>query len=109
MLTVNEIFWAAQLGVLAYVVTCVLTQQNYILEWYYDLLIKLEARAKWLAYPLGYCEKCFGGQVALWVWVVCHWEEYLSGWFMALLRHGLFIAFTIIFVMSVKTFFKKWK
>lgn len=116
MLIINEILFAFELAVFAYVFTCVLTVEKYCFEWYYDLLVDLEVVTwrgytvgRWLAYPLGLCEKCFGGQVALWVWLYFNNGEYTAGVFAALLRHVLFISFTILFVSIIKTLMKKWR
>lgn len=112
MLEVLEIFWAFQLAVLVYVVTCVLFEEGYLLEWYYDLLIDLKnggKLGKWLSKPLGLCERCTAGQFGLWVWLIANGSEYLQTPFFALLRHGIFIAFCIIFVSLTKYILSKWK
>jgi len=112
LLNLDSIFFTFQLGVFAYIVTCVLTKTDYIFSGYDDLLANLEQRSKhWkkITYPLGRCEKCFGGQAALWVWLDANYELYLDYWFTALVQHSLFISFTIFFVIVVKTFFRKWK
>lgn len=110
MIELTDIFFSMQLAALAYTITIVLTAEGYILEWYSDLLIKLKnAGFKWLAYPLGYCEKCFAGQLALWVWFAWQYEYHTGYYFFPILRHIIFISFTILFTSLIKTLFKKWK
>lgn len=112
MLTFAELFFAFQIGALAYVLTCVLMQQDYLLEWYFDLLVDLEQdgkAGKWLSKPLGLCEVCTAGQIALWVWLYFNYQDYALNAPEALLRTGLFIAFAIIFVTITKSTLNKWK
>lgn len=112
MIETTDIFFAFQLGVLGYVITCILMAEDYLLEWYLDLLLVLEIKGKfgkWLSKPLGLCEKCMTGQIALWVWLIVNNGEYLEDWFTALLRHALFISFSILSVSVIKNIFVKWK
>lgn len=106
MLEPIYIFWSLQIAVFGYVVTCVLTEQNMLLSRYDDILIDLEAKHKWLAYPLGRCEKCFTGQVALWVWLHIKHETYLENAFIAFVNHCVFVAFSILFVILIKKFLR---
>jgi len=111
MLTLTEVFFSAQLSVLAYVVTCVLTAQGYLLESWYDMLVDMEqgtSLGKWLSKPLGLCEKCAAGQLSLWVWLYFNYSDYAVDIPEALLRHGLFIAFTILTVSLIKSTLNKW-
>lgn len=112
MLAPSEILWAFQLSALVYVITCVLFEEGYLLEWYYDALINLKHKGrfgKWISKPLGLCEKCTAGQFALWVWLYFSWTEYLTAPVFAILRHAIFIAFCIIFVSVLKYLMSKWK
>ena len=112
MLEAINIFWAFQLAVLTYVITCVLMTQDYLLEWYLDLLLALENRGelgKWFSKPLGLCEKCTAGQIGLWVWLVFNYSEYLEMPLTAFLRHIIFMSFVIVFVTMTKNIFAKWK
>lgn len=112
MIETIDIFFAFQLGVLGYVITCILMTQDYLLEWYLDLLLILETKGKfgkWLSKPLGLCEKCFTGQLALWIWVWFSYVEYIENWSLAMFRHIVFISFSILFVVLMKNIFDRWK
>lgn len=112
MLSLQYIYFSFQLGVFAYVVTCILTQQDYLLSFWDDFLASLENKnANWkrMTYPLGRCEKCFGGQAALWVWLHFNSGLYALDWFYALVQHSLFISFTIVFTLVIKKLLQKWK
>lgn len=112
MLSLPELFWAFQLAGVVYVVTCILTAQDYILERYYDLLITIRDKNRfgsWISKPLGLCEKCTAGQFGLWIWLGFNWPEYLQDFSLAFIRHIIFIAFTILFVVVIKNIFSKWK
>ncbi len=112
MITLQEILFALQLSVLGYVITCVLMAQDYLLEWYDDLLIAVENKYKHLKYltkPLGRCETCFTGQLALWVWIKIKAPIWALYGFEAALKHCVFISFAIIFVILIKAAIKKWK
>lgn len=109
MLELIDLFHALQLSVFAYVFSCILTEDGYILSWYDDLLIDLESKAKWLAYPLGRCEKCFAGQLALWFWIFINYNSEPDNWPLAILKLGLFISFTIIFVHIISIAIKRCK
>ena len=115
MLNIIDIFFALQLAILAYVFCEVLTKPNYIFAKYLDLLIWInKAGYPWIAYPLGYCSKCFGGQLALWIWFYTNGFEHMNpyvdtyGYITAFLRHILFISTTIYLVLGIENIAKKW-
>ena len=91
------------MAVVAFVISCILMQQDYILEFWYDFTVWLEnKRMKWLAYPLGACEKCLAGQIALWIWLYINFSEYQTEDFaIAFFRHCIFIAFAIFFTWII--------
>lgn len=72
----------------------VLTDTGMILAWYIKLIDRLP---EWLNKPLGNCIYCFGGQVALWGYLIKN--DY------KLVEHILFITLTIFFIHI----FKLWK
>ena len=112
MLELVEIFWSFQIAALVYVLTIVLFEEGYLLEWYYDLLIDLKnggKLGKWLSKPLGLCERCTAGQFGLWVWFYLNGGEYLQSPILAALKHGIFISFSIIFISVIKYILSKWK
>jgi hypothetical protein len=94
MLDVNQIFTAFQIGVFAYVFVCILMEPKSIFELYGDLLADLNNKYPYLARPLGYCELCFSGQLALWYFVF----EYKYNF----IQHILFISFAILFTKAIK-------
>lgn len=109
MLGAFTLFKALQLATLAYVVCVLLMRPGYIFMPYAKLLLKLNKKASWLAKPLGYCELCFAGQLALWVWLEQNAFEYTHNIFTALLRHGLFVASTIFFAYLITLLIEKCK
>lgn len=64
-------------ALIAIVYAVVLPSESTPLNKWYDLLTWLERKAPWLAKPLGACEKCFAGQLAIWT------SLYFSGWSIA--------------------------
>lgn len=60
-----------------------------ILGFYGKLIKKLPQK---LSYPLGDCPYCFGGQVALWYYLLKHFDSY------QLDIHLFFITTTIFFI-----------
>lgn len=102
MLTPTDIFHALQVAVFGYVFSCLLMAEDQILEPWLDFLLWLETKAKWLAYPLGICEKCFTGQVALWLWLYLYGDLYKYSFLSSLISHLMFIAFSIFTVTLIK-------
>lgn len=112
MINISDIFSAFQIAVLAYVIAAVLMSEGGILERYYDLLLDLRDSGRLgavLSKPLGLCEKCLTGQLALWTWLYMNYADYFYNPFEALLKHSIFISFSILFVITIKTIFSKWK
>jgi hypothetical protein len=44
-----------------------------VFAWYQRLIGGLP---EWLRFPLGYCEKCFGGQSLFWAYLILHYKDY---------------------------------
>ena len=63
----------ARISVICFVVTNIFFKSGHILGWYIDILDDIYRKNKWysiIANPLGYCELCFTGQVALWYYLI---------------------------------------
>lgn len=84
----------------AYVFSSVLTMPGEILGFYGDFLERVHAVRPWLAKPLGYCAKCFAGQVALWSFPF-YWHEFNP------VRHALAVTTTILFTEIISACLKK--
>jgi hypothetical protein len=69
---------ALQLAVLAVVFSDILMKPGQIFGWYGAFLEKLAARGPAWEYwvkPLGYCVRCFSGQLALWTYLLTHLDQ----------------------------------
>lgn len=103
MLNLYDILHAFEFAMFGYCFSCVLTQEDKILERYGDFLITLQNKGlKWLADPLGLCEVCFTGQVALWVWLLFNYQDYKIDPVHTFVSHVLIIVFSINFVILIK-------
>jgi hypothetical protein len=60
---------AGAIGIIAVVYIHILSLEN-ILNWWFRWGNRFERR--WFFRPLWGCEKCFAGQVALWLYVIIH-------------------------------------
>lgn len=108
MLTLIDLFFSFQLAVLAYVFTCVLIEPDNILEFYGDFLESRKTKlGKYLAKPFGLCEKCLAGQLATWIYAIYGYNTEIvlpfTGVLYEMLKHVIFIAFTIFFTLHIKT------
>ena len=92
MLTLNyiELHTAFYIAVFAFTVRCVLMQYGEILFFYTQFLEKLPAG---IAKPFGLCDKCFAGQIALWVYLIAEIDNY------NLIIHCFFITFSIFLTL----------
>jgi len=90
------IWEAILLAVAAWVYTTILLQEGMILGWLGKLISRLP---DWLCEPLGGCEYCVAGQMALWYYLYKHWNGY------DFIEHILFITLTIFLVEIINT----WK
>jgi hypothetical protein len=87
-------------AVFAYVFSCVLTMPGEILGFYGDFLERVHASRPWLAKPLGYCAKCFAGQVAFWSFPF-YWDGFNP------VRHAVAIFGTILLTQIILLCLKK--
>jgi len=64
-------------GIVAWVFVIILIDEGMIFGKWYDLLNKLP---DWIAKPLGKCEYCLSGQLALWYYLFYAWWDYNLFW-----------------------------
>ena len=76
ILNINDIYVAIFLGILGSVYIETLADEEGILSGYYKLLTRLYSKYPYLAKPLGFCQYCMIGQIALWSYVFIYWNEY---------------------------------
>lgn len=81
-----------QIAVIAYVFL-LLTEDKMIFGWYGRLIERI--KYDWLYYPMGGCEKCFAGQLALWYYLIKHFASY------NLFNHVWFISAVILTVLII--------
>ena len=98
MLNVEQIWLAFILAVTAYTFSCILIEDEMLLSKYQNLLNRLP---DWIANPLGACDLCFSGQLALWIYIFRY--EY------SILGHIFFISITIFFVKIINTIITRWE
>ena len=91
------------LGVAAWVLVHILMGEGMILGWWSKLIFRLP---DWLSEPLGGCEYCVAGQMALWYYFYKHQDDYLSILTERIIDHILFITFTI-FIVKVINIWKR--
>lgn len=61
------------IGITAYVFSIILIDDDMIFGWWGKQLHKLPT---WLSKPLGYCEYCLAGQLALWYYLYKYFNNY---------------------------------
>jgi len=83
---------AIVVGIVAWVFVFILMDSGMIFERWWLVLNKLPM---WLSKPLGACEYCFAGQLALWYYLI---HELLVGSYNALYH----IAFISVAILTVK-------
>ena len=86
-LILTDIWLALGLAVLAWVFVHILQDEDMLFEWWERVLYKLP---KWLAHPLGRCDKCMAGSLAFWIFLFL--GDYNP------VRHLCFVALTIFLV-----------
>lgn len=93
-----KILEAIQLGIASYVFVHVLCLPGMILHGCYRLLLSLPA---WLAKPLGMCDRCLAGQLALWYYLLHHGKSYAFSPLQSLAGHVLFVCMAIFAVLLI--------
>lgn len=72
----SDLTISIQIAIFAFVFRCVLMQPFHLFNWYFVWLDKLVGkRMEWIAFPLGYCAKCFAGNLAWIAYLHVHWHE----------------------------------
>lgn len=90
------------LAVTAWVFVMILTKDGMILGWWGRALNRFPL---WLGEPLGGCEYCVAGQMALWYYLYKHRNDYLVTFCDRLIEHIIFISLTIFIVEIINV----WK
>lgn len=98
MLDCSQILLAGFLAVTAYVFSCILIEDGMLLNKYQKVLNKLP---ECLANPLGACDLCFGGHIALWFYIFKY--DY------NLIEHIFFVSITIFFIKVINIIITKWE
>lgn len=79
---------SVSISILSVVVCEIISTEGNILYFYRQFLEWLDDKGfDWIAKPIGYCPKCFSGQLALWF--------YIFSFDYNLIEHVFFIAWTI--------------
>jgi len=94
-------FWVHSilLAIAAWVYCYILLKDGMILGWLENWIARLPS---WLCEPLGGCEYCVAGQMALWFYLYRNFYEY------DLIEHILFIT-TTIFIVEIINVWKQSK
>lgn len=86
-----------QIAVFSVVFSEMLTVPKMLFEKYGRWLDKLEQTRPKLAYPIGYCSKCFAGQIAIWLFPVVNGEALAFSPVESVFRWVSFISGAILF------------
>lgn len=70
MITLYDFQAILQISVVAVVFCDILTREGELFDFYGRWLDSLEIKYPKLAKPLGYCVKCFAGQIAAWYFIL---------------------------------------
>lgn len=104
------------IAVFAFVYSYILTQPQMLLNSTYkrlDVFFKTKERKEkglpvfWLFKIILQCEKCVGGQIALWLYAFTHIDEYIEYPIETPFLHLAFIAMTIFLVSVIKNIYTK--
>ena len=67
------IITAIIIGITAWTFTILLMDKDMIFGWWYNVIDRLP---EYFAKPLGKCEYCLAGQIALWLYLIKHFNNY---------------------------------
>ena len=95
---------AVLIGVCAWVYVYILLEEGMILGRVGKLLCRLP---DWVHEPLGGCEYCVAGQMALWYFLWWNWDNYLLTPAVSIINHILFITLTIFVVELINIWKQK--
>lgn len=76
MIAINIIYYSIVISIISVVYVMILQQPGMLLDWWNNILNKMP---DWISKPLGTCEYCFSGQVALWgyLFIWNNWIEWV--------------------------------
>jgi len=83
------IITAILIGITAWTFAILLMDKDMIFGWWYNVIDRLP---EYLAKPLGKCEYCLSGQIALWYYLIKYFNNY------DLIHHIFFISLAIFTV-----------
>jgi len=86
------------LAIAAWVFVHILMGEGMIMGWWAKIIYKLPEK---FSEPLGGCEYCVAGQMALWYYLYKNWNEYGVTFCDQLIGHILFITLTIFIVKVI--------
>ena len=95
-------------AIAAYNFSVICAEPKYIFEGYIDILERIRDAGRFgyiLAYPLGLCEKCFAGQLALWLYL---WKNAAGYSADSAIEHAVFISLTIFITHYISKTATKW-
>ena len=84
------------IAVFAWIFIDVLEDEDMILYPWYRLIKRFP---DWVSKPLGACEYCFGGQVAMWYYIYAYHASY------SLISHVIYISSTIFIIRLLNKIF----
>lgn len=90
------------IAIAGWVYSMILLKEGMILGWFGKIICRLP---DWICEPLGGCEYCVSGQMAMWFYLYFGWDDYGVDFFGTLIQHVLFITLTIFIVAIIN----KWK
>jgi hypothetical protein len=88
-------------SIIAFVYRNILLKPQMILGWLADWMDSNAEKWHYIIYPMGYCSKCFAGQLALWSWLY-----YMDSW--RLFEHLTVICASIFGAWVLDVVFKKY-
>lgn len=95
LINIRYIMLSVMIGSFAWVFVNVYTQPDMIFGWYYRILEKLPT---WLAKPIGLCDICLSGQLALWILLAFFYDYYMQWPLQTAIVHCLYISISVLTV-----------
>ena len=87
------------IGIVAWVFVIILMEEGMIFSFWWGVINKLP---EWLGNPMGKCEYCMAGQLALWYYLFTYFHSY------NILHHIAFISLSIFTVKIINIIESKW-
>lgn len=99
-MTEHDFYISIQIAITAWTIRNILMRPGMMLNGYFLWLSGLAATGReWLAKPLGYCDQCLAGQLALWAYFL----RYPTKYSMDLVPdHVAFIAITVFITYQLQ-------